>query len=302
MHKYFSNRYNVLDVLFLLLQKIKNKEPFSLIRLGDGEGRMLGYPEFVLKKGECKEGLDYSLNIWFGHDDFSDSSLTDLSLQLRSAVVDADIIGMPRLKQYAGSLSYQHVFEAIERFQLKRSHQAYTDAAIHRYLQFGLFYREILQDIGFLGVITGRNELASKIQSTFNVETIDQYLVPAEAIHPGSMRSEHFPGRFNSLKEEIRVPYNGAVFLVGAGLLGKIYCQWIKEAGGVAIDIGSICDSWTHQGRLQHNYHKIEHYHELPHFSLMESANRFNEACDYFAMDGERLTSADIKKYRSENG
>ena len=34
------------------------------------------------------------------------------------------------------------------------------------------------------------------------------------------------------------------VVLVSAGMLGKIYCHWIKQAGGVAIDIGSAADHW----------------------------------------------------------
>ena len=34
-------------------------------------------------------------------------------------------------------------------------------------------------------------------------------------------------------------------FLVGAGVLGKIYCDRIKARGGVALDVGSILDSWA---------------------------------------------------------
>ena len=91
--KYFSNRYNELGVLSLILSKIKNEESLSLIRLGDGEGRMLGYPELVAKEGSGGESLDFSLNIWFGHGNFSEASLIDLSLQLRKAVSGADIVG-----------------------------------------------------------------------------------------------------------------------------------------------------------------------------------------------------------------
>jgi hypothetical protein len=59
----------------------------------------------------------------------------------------------------------------------------------------------------------------------------------------------HYPNRFLELLDEINVPFEGAVFLVGAGYLGKPYCQRIKNLGGIALDIGSIYDSWIGKGR-----------------------------------------------------
>jgi len=46
------------------------------------------------------------------------------------------------------------------------------------------------------------------------------------------------------LYKEIEVMYPGQLFLVAAGPLGKIYCQWVKERGGVALDFGSMADAW----------------------------------------------------------
>jgi hypothetical protein len=37
----------------------------------------------------------------------------------------------------------------------------------------------------------------------------------------------------------------GLVVLVGAGILGKIYCHRIKQLGGIAIDVGSMMDVWA---------------------------------------------------------
>jgi len=295
--KYYSNRQHVLEVLLFLVCKIKTKEPFSLIRLGDAEGRFLGYPEFVDKEGDSKHVLDFVLQLELGRVSFSKSDLSALSLQIRSEVKGADVIGLPRMAQYQSHTSYHYVFDAIDQFNLVNASQIITDAAIHRYFQFGLFYRQILQNLDFLGVITGRPELAPVIKQTFSIGQVVEYLIPAEAIYPGGLAGEHFPDRFYSLKEEISVPYQGAVFLVGAGYLGKIYCQWIRDAGGIAIDVGSICDSWSSIGRLQHDYHKIKHYNNATDFSIADGVERFNEACDHFSMDGYRLTPYDLKKY-----
>ena len=293
----FSKRANVLDVLSFLLQKQKAGEPASLIRLGDGEGRLLGFPEIVEKTSDKVHCLDHSLHIWFGHDDFKTNHLIDLSLQLRDAVKNADIVGLPRLKQYQAHLVYRYVSQSISRYHLLNEAQIITDAAIHRYLQFGLFYRLLLENLDFVGLITGRPQLAAIIKDTFNIEEVKQYLIPAEAIHPGGLSGEHYPDRFFSLKAELQVPYQGAVFLVGAGALGKIYCDWIKWQGGIAIDIGSICDSWSDVGRLVHDYHKIRHYKILPNLSLSKAAERFNTACDYFDMDAKRLEQSDVENF-----
>jgi hypothetical protein len=44
---------------------------------------------------------------------------------------------------------------------------------------------------------------------------------------------------------EISVPFPGACYLIGAGLLGKIYADRIRQLGGIAIDIGALVDGWV---------------------------------------------------------
>ena len=320
--KYFSNRYSVLDVLSLLLYKIKNKQPLSVIRLGDGEGRLLGYPDFVAKTGGA-ESLDHSLNIWFGHADFSKNSLVDLSGQLREAVENADVIGLPRIKQYDANIAYRNVYDAMEQFNLNTPSHIYTDAALHRYLQFGLFYKQILNGRDFLGLVTGRKNLATIIKDTFNIKHIESHLIPEEAHYSKHPVAEHFPNRFDELKDEIKVPYAGAVYLVGAGALGKIYCHWIKEAGGIAIDIGCICDSWSKEGRSMHEYNNIDHCND-PSFllsglssglssrlsselssekqSLEKQIDRYNYIVDDFNIDTTRITSDHLDAFITEHG
>jgi hypothetical protein len=297
--KYFLNRSTVLDALSCILLSIKNNKPLSLIRLGDGEGRFLGYPEFVSKTdgGNASASLNNTLNTLFGSTDFTETSLKKLSLELREAVKNADIIGLPRKEQCESNIAYQYVLRAMECFKLGFPRQMYVDAAIHRYLQFGLFYKEILSGIDFLGLITGR-DVAPLLKKTFQVGFIDQYLIPAEAIHPGKVTGNHYPDYYYSLRDNLVIPYEGAVFLVGAGCLGKIYCNWIKQAGGIAIDIGSIFDSWASEGRLQHDLHKIAHYKDIPdNQTLGERVARCNYACKYFAIKTNRLTSNNIEEF-----
>jgi len=290
----FSKRSHVLDVLSFLIQKKKAGEPASLIRLGDGEGRLLGYPEIVEKTSDNADCLDHSLQIWFGKTDFSKSILVDLSLQLREAVKNADVVGLPTSKQCKKASVYYYVLQAVSRFSLLGNNQIITDAAIHRYLQFGLFYNELLNDSDFVGLVTGRPQLARILKDTFNINEVRDYLIPAEAIYPSAVVGEHYPECFFSIKKELQIPYSGAIFLVGAGALGKIYCNWIKSQGGIAIDIGSICDSWSNEGRLQHDYHKIQHYQNLEKLSSIDLIGRYNTACSYFKLNAAYIEKSEF--------
>ncbi len=302
--RYFSNRQHILQVLSFVRKKQKNKKPASIIRLGDGEGRLLGFPELVKKQPDDlsdkdSKYLDYSLNIWFGHTDFDEGLLKDISSQLRQAVKHADIIGLPRKNQYRAHGAYRLVFDAMDRYQLWDDKQAYTDAALHRYLQFGLFYSDILDHLDFAGIITGRKNLARLVQRAFNITHVDEHLIPEEAQYATGAIAEHFPSRFNALKQEINVPYKGAVYLVGAGALGKIYCQWIKQAGGIAIDIGSICDSWSKQGRKMREDLNIDDYMDSNRkiLSLKDKIERFNKIIDEINIDTEKMTDKHLEQF-----
>ena len=48
----------------------------------------------------------------------------------------------------------------------------------------------------------------------------------------------------DTLIDTLTIPRRGAVFLVAGGLLGKIYCDRIRELGGIALDIGALADAW----------------------------------------------------------
>ena len=270
---------NVLDVFTVLQRQLAAKTSFSLVRLGDGEGRLLGYPEIV-----SKEELDFSLRIWFGETDFTSVELGDLSGQLRQATLQADVLGLPRPSQLAVP-EWRAILGPLERYDLLRNAPLLVDTAIHRYLQLGLFYRDLLADLPFCGLITCR-DLAAPLARTFHIDQVEQYLIPGEVKYPGPMRGQHFPARFQQLRETLTVPFPGAMFLVGAGALGKIYCHWIKERGGIALDIGSMCDAWADVGRLRKSCHRLEIYDETPPLDRNAAIRHYNAM---IARDGLRL-------------
>jgi hypothetical protein len=69
--------------------------------------------------------------------------------------------------------------------------------------------------------------------------------IPAQYIfRENAVSKRHYPDRFNEIIEFIRNEINPQdVVLIGAGILGKIYCHEVKVAGGIAIDLGSLFDA-----------------------------------------------------------
>jgi hypothetical protein len=56
----------------------------------------------------------------------------------------------------------------------------------------------------------------------------------------------HYPVIFNLTIDWISSCIEpGDLVYIGAGILGKIYCNEVKKIGGIAIDIGSVLDITT---------------------------------------------------------
>ena len=62
-----------------------------------------------------------------------------------------------------------------------------------------------------------------------------------------------FMDEYESIKAEIEIEIkNYDIFLVAAGYLGKGLSMWIKDCGGIAVDVGKVIDTWNtgNMGRL----------------------------------------------------
>ena len=216
---------------------VSARRGFSLVRLGDGEGPMLNWPARPLP-GE----LTTVLRTWFGRDDFSSSDLQYIADGLRRSVRSADVLGLPTRYQLGRTPRYGMVFEGIDVYGLHSSSQMFVDAIIHWYLQWSAAIGYLLRNVDFVRVV-GSRDIGPRIAETFNLRSVQTYLIRGEHAHPGTVCQQHWPDGFNEVMARLNDVEPGDVFLVGAGVLGKIYCDRIKAKGGIALDIGSILDS-----------------------------------------------------------
>ena len=250
-------------VLAALQQAIADARPFSLIRLGDGEGRFMAFQNPEFRRGadpaDADAIIDSIWHNWFGRS-FAEEPASDtleLSHALAEAIEQADIVGITKADRLAhdgrhfGYLAYLN--QSVSALNLN----ALTDALVNiRLHDLSPHYQCLLQGQAFIGVVSPHAGLAELLGRHMKITVCTEYLVPGE----GSLRStggpiRHFPDLYRHLLGALKVPHIGAVFLVAAGLPGKIYCNVIRQRGGIAIDIGSVADAWmglqTRAGQFQ---------------------------------------------------
>ena len=98
------------------------------------------------------------------------------------------------------------------------------------------------------------------------------------------------------LKNNIDVPYQGAIFLVGAGVLGKIYCDVIKEKGGIAIDIGAIFDAWANvKSRLKQDCFSFENFSNIKEIESEKAISRYNHFIELYDFDTPKAQIGDMQ-------
>ncbi len=225
------------------MEHLEKREPLSLIRLGDGEGAILGFPEQVEIKDDH---LDHILYFWLGRPPAASAKQVEaIKKPLKDAIAAADIIGLPPPGMQHPNQRYFSLARDYVLNQADNPATRFCSAWIHHLLQYGLLFAPLLEKRDFLGLISPRF-MVGRLTQVFGVTGIYAIPIPAELQHKNLLNA-HF--RHADMVEDIRknlvVPYRGALFLVAAGVFGKTYCQWIKEKGGIAIDIGSVPDGWA---------------------------------------------------------
>jgi|GEM_PF-2341065 len=246
------------DVLDSLRAAVAARRPYSLIRLGDGEGRFLAYMDPATRRSlsehDARTMVHSIWHNWFG-EALATANPYDIA-RLNAATIRsiecADIIGLPaaaRLTKDNLHFGYLAYLDGLIANIVQANPQCHlTDAFVSIQLhQLSPFLHDILTDAPFLGVIGPHDGLASRLASHHRIAATKTYLVPGERRLPTHLLSgtgRHFPDRYMAILRELTIPQPGSIFLVAAGLLGKVYCNRVRELGGIAIDIGSVADAW----------------------------------------------------------
>ena len=252
-----------------LARAIAERQPFSFLRMFDGEARFLSYlsprVQRILRPQELSGMVNSIWQSWFKDviEVFDAAEVQALGRAVLRAGADADILGLASV-ELAGNDHYHFGFLAeMQAMLLASGNRLYTDALVHHDLHRRIpFLRPLIENQPFIGFVGCHPDLARRLAVQFNIGAHASFLVPGEngrtQLPADVLGTGHFPVIYNKILAELRVPFTGAVFLVGAGLLGKVYCARIKELGGIAIDIGALADGWMGYNTRPGQFDRIE--------------------------------------------
>ncbi len=245
-----------------LVKLVSKKQAFSLIRLGDGEGNILFWGKYYNEYNYlANESIKKIFALMFGNKKFINTDYKKIYREILTAVFDSDIIGLPTYEQVnniykkvdssvceeldvRGFTGYLSILDILlsEKDILKK--KIIVNSHIH--IDIGKHIETILNNTTQLSVITCYPELLDLFVQKFDVKKGLNLNIPPQAVNIRKTPNQnHFPDVYNAIIKQIEsADLRGMLFLVGAGILGKIYCSKIKKAGGMAIDVGSMMDVW----------------------------------------------------------
>lgn len=235
------------EVVRRVIRAAKERRAFSLIRLGEGEARLLAASasdEMSLDVARRKIRRQTGIKV-------PDSSVLEIRGLIVKAVNGSDIIGVLADAKFNdehrawAEIATRHVYEQLER--------SGNPAAICHCLVNGNLHESLPSFIGYYRKVTviGCRNVEPVIKSM--APDIDCRMLPIPSqfvkrdlvdgdFERGLYDTPMWPDAYRGLVEDPLVREPGELFLIGAGLFGKSLCALVKEQGGMGLDLGSRID------------------------------------------------------------
>lgn len=216
-----------------ILNVLKLGRPVSIIRAGDGEKIVLesiiGIPEYQL----CIQSV---MKRQMGYEPIM-SEVEAIRQNLIAAYHGADIIGLPMQKNLADlNKHWQGVENVVKPL-----------ATTNKFCSIDVFYDMLydgtllnwLKDKPVINYISCRKIPFERI----GIKQVNHFHIAPEVKFTSYEGEHHYPEQFNRIERWMdKCAVEGNICLVGAGVIGKIYCNWFRDRGGIAIDVGAVFD------------------------------------------------------------
>ncbi len=244
------------NIVKLIKQALIDEKPLSLIRLGDGEVNLLtfsAYPDtpilnyYVAEQSVNKRA--HSFNV-------SKGTLIQLAEMMHQSINNADVLGLLglwRLKPVTvehfinnkginirGMVGHWRGLDYLMNMGNKTLFNDKIIVSAHCYFSF-------LEHLDYLfSGLDGLEVLLINNQSKSLVALSNKY--PEVRFKTINLPASDRPLIFNEpyfLDETCaRLPQNltGVLVLIGSGPWAEFYCHWVKERGGVGVDLGTGFD------------------------------------------------------------
>lgn len=256
-----------------LSHALDERLPFSFVRIGDGEGMALarqGGPRDPLRPSILQafgpaydqpraDALGEHLDRAVGHASILGLRAEVLYLSLTAddfkAPKDAFLLRYKRSTEghepaekkhdYQSALRLAHMVFALERLGVSNARPV-SSAWVHYDLLASGYLARLVLKAPRIGLISCRRSVARKIMTARTGPTL--FFPVLE--HFGREKTlgvtpEHWWQSMETVSRSLTDVRPGDVFLIGAGIWGKAYCEQVRAQGGIAIDMGSALDIWA---------------------------------------------------------
>jgi hypothetical protein len=227
-----------------VIRSIQQRVPFSMIRVGHCEVRFLAHRYLY---GDSD--IDASASLQWGQS--VDRKKTRwIQENLVRTIENANMLGYKSRAAFSSKplkIFENSVSACLSELSLLRPGQTQVDPNVHFALGKSVAFLAALSNAETLVIISPRKELESELVRLFGDKTTIKMLdLPGEFRIDGPADIETRFARFREIEEQVaQLTGRGVVFLVGAGVAGKQYCEIARAGGGVGLDLGSTLDAWA---------------------------------------------------------
>lgn len=233
---------------------LKQRKALSVIRIGDGEANILSFSaysatpnlnEYAFKKICAMQQDTFRLN---------KGTMICLQEMLFSALVQADIIGIiglwragcPTVKDlktmflndYRGISGHWRAIDFMLKLASQGIFQNKTLASAHLYFSILKYLPELLLVAKKVIIISNRDAIMDKLTAKYPKLSIS--FIQIGKVDKSQLSDS--PDFLVTAQRQLPDNLQGTLCLIGAGIWAEIYCSWVKQRGGVGIDIGSGFD------------------------------------------------------------
>lgn len=213
---------------------LDTKEPVSLLRAGDGES-------FVLKGYDDNEHFEYVINRQLGRIPTAGNMIA-IRHRLIQAFENCDIIGIPVNNRFLSdpNSSWSQVKPILETYVKNKT---YSDIDFHSHFLERGYFKELFKKVTKVFYVSCR-DISLQLTNRYRLKVSAFHIAPEMKFDIGYKGKTHLE-QFNEVKQWIsEQDVEGSLCLFGAGVIGKIYGNWFRDRGGIALDAGSCFDSW----------------------------------------------------------
>jgi hypothetical protein len=248
----------------IVRQRLREKRPFSFVRLGDGEAACLPY-EPGLSFFAAPDRRDRE-RIWWGKP-LDRRTRSRIYPQLAQAIFDADCIGIPTVSRFVRELRPERndtlettltgrglraVLHCAEHWEYLRSPgisaPVFTSCHLHQDLELWNCYGELFDGMKDVVIVSCHEQLGDWMQKQFGLLVSGNILLPPDRVTGPFVARDHggpmLPALLDDAIARLGDLPRSRLVLVGAGLLGKLLVSEARARGGIALDVGSIFDHW----------------------------------------------------------